>query len=181
MLTSERSVGRNVTFTGFKSWPPTLCVIVQSCNFHRDCWEKLCSTRTSASELRALVRAGGERVHLFDAYFKGLVFHFHDELLLLFLASAGFLQFGLDAVDLHLVFHNCGKHRRVSQVTTSIKKKKSTHISCAAKTEIGMQKTDDNKTLHFREAARKQYASLLAKPREFYSFRSIKKGHKQPG
>lgn len=42
------------------------------------------------------------------AYFEGLVFHFHDQLLLLFLASAGFLELGLDAVDLHLVLHNCG-------------------------------------------------------------------------
>lgn len=42
------------------------------------------------------------------AYFEGLVLHFHDQLLLLFLASAGLLELGLDAVDLHLVLHHCG-------------------------------------------------------------------------
>lgn len=40
-------------------------------------------------------------------YFKGLVFHFHDELLLLFLPSTSVLKLGLDAVDLHLILHNC--------------------------------------------------------------------------
>lgn len=46
------------------------------------------------------------------AHFEGLVLHFHDQLLLLFLPSARFLELGLDAVDLHLVLKNCGGTQR---------------------------------------------------------------------
>lgn len=52
-------------------------------------------------------------VCVFAAYFEGLVFHFHDELLLLFLSGAGFLELGLDVVDLHLILHNCGEQQEV--------------------------------------------------------------------
>lgn len=50
---------------------------------------------------------GEKSVSVFSAYFEGLVFHFHDELLLLFLAGTSFLKLGLNVVDLHLVLHNC--------------------------------------------------------------------------
>lgn len=43
------------------------------------------------------------------SYFEGLVVHFLGKLLLLFLPDAGFLQLGLNAVNLHLVLHNCKK------------------------------------------------------------------------
>lgn len=41
------------------------------------------------------------------AHFQGLVFHFHDQLLLLFLAGSRFLKLGFDAADLYLVLHHC--------------------------------------------------------------------------
>lgn len=53
---------------------------------------------------------------MLSVYFEGLVFHFHDELLLLFLSGAGFLQLGLDVVDLHLIFHNCGEQQKVQML-----------------------------------------------------------------
>lgn len=46
---------------------------------------------------------------MLDAYFERLVFHFHDELLLLFLSGAGVLKLGFDAVHLQLVLHDCGE------------------------------------------------------------------------
>ncbi len=63
-------------------------------------------------------------VCVFAAYFEGLVFHFHDELLLLFLSGAGFLELGLDVVDLHLILHNCrgraeGSHVGIGETLTS--------------------------------------------------------------
>lgn len=54
---------------------------------------------------------------LFIAHFKGLVLHFHNELLLLFLPGARFLKLGLHAVDLHLVFHHCGERAGDSHLT----------------------------------------------------------------
>lgn len=55
------------------------------------------------------------------AYFQSLVFHFHDELLLLFLSGTGFLKLGLDAVDLHLILHDCrGKTAGGSHTLTAV-------------------------------------------------------------
>lgn len=52
------------------------------------------------------------------AYFERLVFHFHDELLLLFLSGAGVLKLGFDAVHLQLVLHDCGETAGGSRVST---------------------------------------------------------------
>lgn len=64
---------------------------------------------------------GEKSVSVFSAYFEGLVFHFHDELLLLFLAGTCFLKLGLNVVDLHLVLHNCRTQWEVSCVRAVIK------------------------------------------------------------
>lgn len=53
-----------------------------------------------------------------SAYFKGLVFHFHDELLLLLLAGAGVLELGFDVVDLHLILHHCSGQQEIPNLQT---------------------------------------------------------------
>lgn len=93
-LTRRQSAGRKVTFNRFKR----RLSVLRNHSFYHHLSIDAVQHKNFCLRVSSLT------------YFQSLVFHFHDELLLLLLARAGFLQLGLDAVDLHLVFHDCGKH-----------------------------------------------------------------------